>query len=555
MNGFDDVKKITKFLSVIGVSDDAAIKDVFNGIVSGLFRRAVIVEQAEAGLEKLREAPVDIVIIDNALPTLSGLDMLKEIRKTDKKIPVIFIVAHADAPIIFDAINAGVTQFLLKPFQTDTLFNAFETALQRILAEREQSIENELMLIKQKDRHRLLEEKLSFERQLSIIKNDLYYRKIEIASQNGKKTEWLLNVRYKPKDVLSGDCYSVRTVDEDKILLFLIDAMGKGLSASFTTHHATTFANYLIDKEKMKGKFDFPLFVSGFQQFIRSDLHENESLSASFVFLDLKREIMDFALFSMPPLYLQANDETVIELHGCNMPIMKCTNELEIRRVALHRFKKMLICSDGLIDPLYEEYLDADFVSSSFIHMFYNQFSERVSEIHDDLTVIFLRRLEGDILWEKSLTIKALFEEVNRSMMEVEGMLTSAGYGFDFVMEFVNAYTEIIMNAYEHGSLNVSSLLKNKLAKTGEYEEYLIGKEKDVNARITVTLSALVDNKNEFVLVRVCDEGAGFDTTILRDTIRNPDFVDGRGLKMARSLVDEIYYNSAGNEAILLKVV
>ncbi|MGO9014083.1 MAG: response regulator [Dissulfurispiraceae bacterium] len=555
MNGFDDVRKITKLLSIIGVSNDATIKGVFNSIVSSLFKRMVIEERAEAALEKFHQGPVDIVIIDNELPTLSGLDMLKEIRKTNKKIPVIFIVSPADDPIIFDAINIGVTQFIVKPLKTDKLFDAFEIALQRIIVERQKLLENGLTIMKQKDRHRSLEERLSFERQLSIIKNDFYYKKIEVAAQNGEKTEWLLNVRYVPKDVLSGDCYSVRTVNDDKVLLFIIDAMGKGLSASFTTHHASTFANYLIDKEKMMGKFDFPLFVSGFQQFIRNDLHEHESLSASFVLLDLKNEIMDFALFSMPPLYLQENNDTVLKLHGNNMPIMKCTNELEVQQFSLHRTRKILICSDGLIDPLYDEYLDGDFVSSSFIHMFYDRFSERMSDMQDDLTMFFLRKLEGDTLWEKSFSINALFEEVNRSILDVESILTSAGYDFEFVMEFVNAYTEIIMNAYEHGSLNISSLLKNKLAKAGEYEEYLMTKERDVHARITITLSALVDNNNEFAVLRVCDEGAGFDTTILRDTIRNPEFVDGRGLKMARSLVDEIYYNSAGNEAILLKVV
>ena len=86
--------------------------------------------------------------------------------------------------------------------------------------------------------------------------------------------------------------------------------------------------------------------------------------------------------------------------------------------------------------------------------MFYDRFSERMSDMQDDLTMFFLRKLEGDTLWEKSFSINALFEEVNRSILDVESILTSAGYDFEFVMEFVNAYTEIIMNAYEHGSLN-----------------------------------------------------------------------------------------------------
>ncbi|HTZ18175.1 MAG TPA: response regulator [Dissulfurispiraceae bacterium] len=555
MNGFEGLKEITRFLSVIGVSGDPATKEVLTRFVTGIFKKAVIVAEAETLLERLRQDPVDIVIIDSVLPTLGGLDLLKDIRKDYGQIPAIFIVSSSDASIIIEAIDTGVTQFLLRPLQTDKLIAAFETALQRVVVERQNLMKKELEVIKQKERQRLIEEKVSFERQLSIIRNDLYYKKIEVVGQGGQKTEWLLNVRYVPKDVLSGDCYSVRRLNDDKILLFIIDAMGKGLSALFTAHRASTFANYLIDKEKMEGKFDFQSFLTDFRKIIQNDLHNDESLSASFVFLDLKEEIMDFALFSMPPLYIHETGNTVLKLDGCNMPIMKCTDEQKIERSELRHISKILVFSDGLLNPDYHEYLDKDFISSSFIQMFYNRFSERIGETQDDLTMFFLRKLEGDIMWERSFTINAKFEDVNRSIPKVESILTLAGYGFEFVMELVNAYAEIIMNAYEHGSLKIGSRLKNKLVKAGEYEEYLMREERDVHAAIAVTLSSRVDNKNEFIVIRVCDEGAGFDTIILRDTIRNPEFVDGRGLKLVRSLVDEIYYNSVGNEAILLKVV
>lgn len=555
MNGFEEIRQLTEDLSLVCVSRDGKIRDIFNDLLSGLFMKAVIADDPGSGLAAVRESAADLVIIDYELCRADGADMLRELRKTDSTIPIILIVSVNDAPFIVDAINTGVTQFLAKPIQTDRLFIALESALQRVIAERRKLKEIELTIVKQKERRRLTEERFSFDRQLSIIKNDMYYRKIETETRDGRMTEWLLNVRYRAKDVLSGDCYSIRTLDNGSVLIFLIDAMGKGFSASFTTHHATTFANYLFDKEKMKSSFDFSAFVGEFQQFIRRDLHENESLSVSFVFADMKKETIDFALFSMPPLYLHTTSDTLLKKYGCNMPIMRCTNEVDMQQVALRDCKKILICSDGLVDPGYEDHLDTDFIASSFIHMLYNRFSEKTGEMQDDLTMILLRKLEGETRWEKTFTINALFSEVNQSIPEVESILNEAGYSFDFVMEIVNAFMEIIMNAYEHGSLGIGSVLKNKLAKSGEYETYLMEKEKETHTRITVTLKALVENDNEFLVVKVYDGGRGFDTAILRDTIRNPEFVDGRGLKMVRSLVDEIYYNSVGNEVLLIKVV
>ncbi len=552
MTGFDEIKHIAERLSVLGVSCDAAVNDLFNDLLAGLFKKAVIVGDAEEGGKKLRNGDTDVLIVDGAPPTLDGLKLLKEIRRTDQKLSIIVIVSREDAGGVFDAISHSATQLLVKPVQVDKLLSALDAALQRSMGERQKLLVHELTLTRQRERQRLIEEKISFFKALSTIRNDLYYKKLDVVAADGEKSEWLINIRYKPKDVLSGDSYSIRTVDEDRVFVFLIDAMSKGLSASFTAHLVTAFANYLIDREK--NNFNFGLFVREFQQFIRRNLHEEEPLSASLALLDLKKGIMDYALFSMPPLYLQTTHDEVLKLNGCAIPIMRDAHEVELRQAALHQCKKILICSDGLLDPDYYEHLEEDFASSSFKNMLYNRFVDRVGEIRDDLTMVFLRKLGGAVRWEKTFTIRALFDEVNRSIQDVEKLLTTMEYRFEFVMECINAYTEIIMNAYEHGSLHIGSTLKNKLVRAGEYEDYLLKREQEAGAKITITLKALADNKNDIVVVKVRDEGEGFDTVIFRETIRNPEFVDGRGLKMARSLVDELYFNDVGNEAILIKV-
>jgi DNA-binding response OmpR family regulator len=553
MTGFDEIKHAAERLSVLGVSNDAAVNALFDDLLAGLFKKAVIVGDAAEGAQKLRNGDTDVLIIDGTPTTPGGLKLLKEVRLTDRKLSIIMLVSREDADGVFDALSLGETQLLVKPVQVDNLLSVLDAALQRSIGERQKMLVRELTLTRQRERQRLIEEKISFFKALSTIRNDLYYRKLEVVSTEGETSEWLINIRYKPKDVLSGDSYSIRTVGVGRVLVFLIDAMSKGLSASFTAHLVTAFANYLIDRER--DNFSFGPFVGEFQQFIRRNLHEEEPLSASLALMDLKKGVMDYALFSMPPLYLQTTQDEVLKLNGCAMPIMRGTREVELRQAPLQQCKKLLICSDGLLDPASDEHFEQDFAASSFRNMLYNRFIDRVGDIRDDLTMIFLRKLEGEVRWEKTYTIPALFDEVNRSIGEVEQMLTAREYRFEFVMEYINAYTEIIMNAYEHGSLHIGSALKNRLVKAGEYEDYLLKREREAGTKITITLKALVDNTNDIVVIKVRDGGKGFDTMIFRETIRNPEFVDGRGLKMARSLVDELYFNDVGNEAILIKVV
>ena len=122
-----------------------------------------------------------------------------------------------------------------------------------------------------------------------------------------------------------------------------------------------------------------------------------------------------------------------------------------------------------------------------------------------------------------------------------------------FTTELVNALSELLMNAYEHGSLNITYQQKNRLLKAGNYEEYLMEAEKAVNKKIQVTLETFRERENTFLCLKVTDEGDGFDTAIIKETVQDLELLHYRGIKIVRGLVDEIYYNEKGNEVIAIK--
>ncbi|MDR2641767.1 MAG: response regulator [Planctomycetaceae bacterium] len=68
----------------------------------------------------------DMVLTDWNMPGKTGLEVLKEIRAKDTKIPVIMVTTEAEKSRVLEAIQAGVTDYLVKPFTSDTLREKLE---------------------------------------------------------------------------------------------------------------------------------------------------------------------------------------------------------------------------------------------------------------------------------------------------------------------------------------------------------------------------------------------------------------------------------------------
>ena len=63
----------------------------------------------------------DMVLTDWNMPGLTGLEVLQQIRAVDPKVPVIMVTTEAEKSRVLQAIQAGVTDYLVKPFTADTL--------------------------------------------------------------------------------------------------------------------------------------------------------------------------------------------------------------------------------------------------------------------------------------------------------------------------------------------------------------------------------------------------------------------------------------------------
>lgn len=68
----------------------------------------------------------DLVLTDWNMPGKSGLEVIQEIRAQDAKVPIIMVTTEAEKTRVVQAIQAGVSDYLVKPFTADTLREKLE---------------------------------------------------------------------------------------------------------------------------------------------------------------------------------------------------------------------------------------------------------------------------------------------------------------------------------------------------------------------------------------------------------------------------------------------
>lgn len=82
------------------------------------------VAEADSGseaLKKFKAGGYDLVLTDWEMPGRNGLELVESIRKLDAQVPIIMVSAQTEKSQVVQAIQAGVTDYLVKPFTADTL--------------------------------------------------------------------------------------------------------------------------------------------------------------------------------------------------------------------------------------------------------------------------------------------------------------------------------------------------------------------------------------------------------------------------------------------------
>jgi len=108
------------------VDDHAIVREGLRRILDDTSGINVSAEAStgEEALELICKEKYDLVLLDISMPEKNGLQTLKEIRKHDRKLPVLMLSMHAEEQYAMRAIKAGASGYLTKDSASDQLVSA-----------------------------------------------------------------------------------------------------------------------------------------------------------------------------------------------------------------------------------------------------------------------------------------------------------------------------------------------------------------------------------------------------------------------------------------------
>jgi FixJ family two-component response regulator len=117
--------------TVFVVDDDPGVRKSLSDLISSIGLKTRTFGSAREFLQEKRPESPACLVLDVRLPGLGGLDLQRELAKTETPLPIIFITGHGDVPMTVRAMRGGAVDFLTKPFRDQDLVDAVQQALEK----------------------------------------------------------------------------------------------------------------------------------------------------------------------------------------------------------------------------------------------------------------------------------------------------------------------------------------------------------------------------------------------------------------------------------------
>ncbi len=128
--------------TVFIVDDDPSICEGLANLLDSVGIPTKAYGSAEAFKDRWSQEEGGCLLLDARLPGISGIALQEKMRATGIHLPIIFMTAHGDIPMVRKVMKAGAVEFLTKPFQKEELLRAVKEAfaLDRAKRQEEESL-------------------------------------------------------------------------------------------------------------------------------------------------------------------------------------------------------------------------------------------------------------------------------------------------------------------------------------------------------------------------------------------------------------------------------
>ncbi|WP_417688302.1 ATP-binding SpoIIE family protein phosphatase [Roseibium sp.] len=545
------------------IDDSSFARKTINAILANNgFTNVRLVTDGAEGIAAAAEWSPEIIITDLYMPVKSGFDVCRELRNqpTFRETPII-VQTSADTPAIRgDVFEVGASDLITKPINARELLSRIRVHLERL---------------------RLIESLKDFRRQMQDELNSAKAMQMELlpADQMIGELEQLFPVQFawhsQPCQGLGGDIWGVNQLDDRRIRLWNADFTGHGVKSALNTFRLNTFLRTSLRHDQSGPAH----WLKSVNAFLCEVLPVGQFATMLCCDVDFARGTVVIASAGAPEPVLQVGGvNKAVEIGGMPLGISESI-EYEERQLEFGPGSCLFAYSDALIEtPTADDALfDAERLVQRLDQLQTSPVAKRPAKLlddlngvapkglDDDLTMIFLQhaearprssnvqpfsaRSEGSAVTEAAAVI-----EPQRQVFAIRTIREAADLAERLAAEYpkpeivATGIWELLINAIEHGNLDISHEEKTRLLLADELDaeiERRLASEAFVNRRVHVELA----KTGQQILLTIRDEGTGFDFEKYIDRELLIDVPNGRGIAIAQKLsFDQLTYRGCGNQ-------
>lgn len=123
------LEHVSRNMKILVVDDFSTMRRIVKNILHQLgFSNIEEAEDGKIALNRLKGGGVEFVISDWNMPNMMGIDLLRQVRSDEslKKLPFLMVTAESQKENVIEAVQAGVSNYIVKPFTAETLEQKLE---------------------------------------------------------------------------------------------------------------------------------------------------------------------------------------------------------------------------------------------------------------------------------------------------------------------------------------------------------------------------------------------------------------------------------------------
>ncbi len=116
---------------ILVVDDEEDVRDTLHNVLKSMNYVPYVAAGGAEALEIIKNNKIDVVLSDLYMPEMDGIELLKRVRKDDKRVIFLMITAHPTIETAVEAIKKGAYDYLTKPFHIEEVRMKINRALEK----------------------------------------------------------------------------------------------------------------------------------------------------------------------------------------------------------------------------------------------------------------------------------------------------------------------------------------------------------------------------------------------------------------------------------------